>query len=344
MSVWTNIKQALGRFIPSHVNDPIGLIRRMLTSGKKAAPFTLWLTAVSILATPIDWLLQRFESKARAKVSNQPSGPHIFICGPARSGTTLVYQVLANNLDVAFVRNFTVAFSRSPVLASRLFTRKASTNRKQDYENYYGKTAGMQSPSEANHLWNQWVDVDASDFRTVLSQQGSEDTADFFNSFSATENKPTLSKNNNANAFAEVVSQSLENAYFICMKRETRYLAQSLLQARIEINGNVAQSYGVTNTNSDVDDTDPVDQVLEQIDYLNNLATAQQQKLGEDRFWIVDYEEFCNNPAALIQRVNTKILGNTEKNDSFSVPDIKHNNRCTNAELFSQIEDKLAQQ
>ena len=325
------------------MNDPVGLIRRMLTSGKKAAPFTLWLTGISILATPIDWLLQRFETKTRAKVSGQTAGPHIFICGPARSGTTLVYQVLANNLDVAYVRNFTVAFSRSPVLISRFLTRKSADHKAQEYENYYGKTAGMQSPSEANHLWNQWVDVDTSDFRTVLSPEGASNMADFFNSFSASENKPTLSKNNNANAFAEIVSESLENAYFICMKRETRYLAQSLLQARIEINGNVAQSYGVTNTSIDADETGPVDQVLEQIDYLNNLADAQQRRVGEDRFWIVDYEDFCNNPAALLQRVNTEILGNSDKDARFSVQDIKHNNRCTNAEIFNQIESTLAE-
>ena len=103
MNIWSKSKQALDRFIPSHVNDPFGLIRRMLTSGKKAASFTLWLTAAGIVATPLDWLLQRFEPGIRKKLRNTNSGPHIFICGPARSGTTLVYQVLANNLDLSLI-------------------------------------------------------------------------------------------------------------------------------------------------------------------------------------------------------------------------------------------------
>lgn len=351
MSIWRNIKQALTRFIPSHVNDPIGLIRRMLSSDKKAAPFTLCLTAISILATPIDWLLQRFETAARKKVRQHQSGPHIFICGPARSGTTLMYQVLAHNLDVAYVRNFTSAFSRSPVLASRLFTRKTADRHKHDYENYYGKTAGMQSPSEANHLWNQWVEPDSSEFRTVLSPEGATRMADFFTCFSASEAKPTLSKNNNANAFADLIAQSLDNAYFICLTRGTRYLAQSLLQARIEINGDIEQSYGVTQASSvsmnmaeKSDATNnPVNQVLTQIDYLNNLAKEQQEKLGAERFWIVDYEAFCNDPAALVKRVNIDILKNAEF-DNIALPKITHNNRCTHPENFKKIEQMLSQQ
>lgn len=323
----------------------------MLSSGKKAAPFTLWLTAISILATPVDWLMQRFETGTRRKVSQQHAGPHIIICGPARSGTTLMYQVLAQNLNVAYVRNFTSAFSRSPVLASRLFTRKNTGRHKQDYENYYGKTAGMQSPSEANHLWNQWVEPDSSEFRTVLSLEGATHMADFFTCFSASESKPTLSKNNNANAFADLVAQSLDNAYFICLTRETRYLAQSLLQARIEINGDIDQSYGVTQASSESmnmategDATnDPVKQVLKQIDYLNNLAKEQQEKLGAERFWIVDYEVFCNDPAALVKRVNVDILKNAES-DNFTLPKITHNNRCTNPENFKKIEQAIAQQ
>jgi len=365
MSIWTNVKQALTRFIPSHVNDPFGLIRRMLTSGKKAAPFTLWLTGLSILATPIDWVMQRFENRTRENVKQQSSGPHIIICGPARSGTTLMYQVLADQLNVAYVRNFTMAFSRSPVLASRLFTRQSARAQKPDYENYYGKTAGMQAPCEANHLWNQWVDVDASAFRTKMSQDGAARMADFFNSFSASEAKPTISKNNNANAFATQIAQSLNHAYFICLKRETRFLAQSLLQARMEINGDIEQSYGVTNTTTltksqtaaqttsqatsqvtspatkDLTENDPVEQVLEQIDYLNNLAQAQQSALGEDRFWIVDYEDFCNDPAALVERVKVEILKDNTTDNTAPIKKIAHNNRCTNPALFEKIEHAL---
>ena len=345
MSIWTNIKQSLVRFIPSHVNDPVGLIRRMLTSEKKAAPFTLWLTGVSILAMPIDWLMQRIEPGTRSKLDREAPGPHIFICGPARSGTTLVYQVLSDNLNVAYVRNFTVAFSRSSLLASRLFTRNTNKVRTTQYENYYGKTAGMQAPSEANHLWNQWVGVDAADFRTKLSPEGAVAMADFFNSFSAMEGKPTLSKNNNVNAFAEEVSQSLDNSYFICMRRETKFLAQSLLQARLEINGNIEQSYGVIEIKkahaSGTCKVDPVDQVLDQVEYLNQLAEDQQTRIGSDRFWLVDYEAFCNDPAALIERVKSDILNTSHVDVDYSIPEITANNRVTNKAIFKRIEDAL---
>lgn len=343
----------LSRFIPSHVNDPFGLVARMLRSKKKAAFFTLWITGLGVLLTPIDWLLQRFERRSRAGFDKSSAyGPHIVVCGPARSGTTLVYQVLSDALDIAYIRNFTVMFSRSPILASKWFTRdvKAQNDTGANrYENYYGKTSGMQAPSEANHIWNQWVRSDASDFRTILDQRGADDMREFMTSFSASQNAPTLYKNNNANAFADVIADTLDNTYFICLRRETAYLAQSLIQARMEINGDIAQSYGVTNTSSDnevgadtkaehnADGGDPVAEVIEQIEYLNKLAADQQSRIGEERFWIVDYEEFCQDPSALVQRVRREILDVDEASNKVELPAFTNNNKASNPALLQRI-------
>jgi len=332
----------LSRFVPTHVNDPFGLVARMLRSRKKAAVFTLWVTGLAVLLTPVDYLLQWFEKRRYAELDTTAStGPHIIVCGPARSGTTLVYQVLADALDIAFIRNFTVLFSRSPILTSRWFTRK-SKGARPGYDNYYGKTSGMQAPSEANHIWNQWVRSDASDFRTILDEQGVKDMQAFMTNFSASQNAPTLYKNNNANAFADVIARSLSNTYFICLSRDPVYLSQSLIQARKEINGNIEQSYGVRDVSSDGKSSDPVDEVVEQVKYLNDLAMRQQALIGEERFWIVSYEEFCENPSALIQRVRRDILGVNAVEGMDELPAFINNNKSTDPALLQRIKDALA--
>jgi hypothetical protein len=365
MWIWEKIKPVLSRFIPQHVNDPFGLIGRMLSSSNRAALFTLLLTALGILLTPLDWLLQFYERRYKKPdsrvVNTSDVGPHLFICGPARSGTTLVYQVLANALPVVYPRNFTALFSRSPILASKLLTR--TTSRHSGYENFYGKTYGMQAPSEANHLWNQWVLPDESHFRTRLEEQGLEKMASFFTRLSAEFGRPTITKNNNANAFADVIAGALENAYFICLRRDSRYLAQSLIRAREVINGDIEQSYGVVDAQSHNDENDPVSQVIAQIEYLNQTALTQQKKIGAERFWIVDYESFCADPNQLIERIRSEIPGMAEvrgagnhapdthdsnadaaeKNSSESMPlaAIKNNNRISDPDLFKQLEERL---
>ena len=345
MWIWEKLKPGLSRFVPKHVNDPFGLIGRMLASKNRAALFTLWLTGLGLVLSPVDWALQFAERRRKVENDDDEShGPHIVICGPARSGTTLVYQVLASALPVSYARNFTVLFSRAPILASKYLTRNHKKGKSQSFQNYYGKTAGMQAPSEANHLWNQWVDSDASGFRTKLSPQGLENMAQFFKQFSKQSGLPTLSKNNNANAFADEMAQRQSNTYFICLRRDKRYLAQSLLRAREEINGDIEQSYGVTDSELENNDKDPMSQVIKQIEYLDELAIAQQAKIGAERFWIVDYESFCANPEALITKVKQVILGQTETQLENTIPEIVNNNRITDPVMFKQIEERLAQQ
>lgn len=343
ISLWEMIKPALSRFVPKHVNDPFGLVGRMLASKNRAALFTLWLTGLAILLSPVDWVLQFFERRCKANKDAQSHGPHIFVCGPARSGTTLVYQVLASALPVTYVRNFTVLFSRSPVLASRLFTRNRRDRRRENYENYYGKTAGIQAPTEANHLWNQWVKADESGFRTRLDSLGADEMARFFKRFSSELGLPTLSKNNNINAFADSIAERLDNAYFICLRRDSRYLVQSLVKARKEINGDIKQSYGVTDTGILSVDTDPISQVMKQVEYLDALAIAQQRKIGEERFWIIDYEAFCLNPMELVTRVKQEILGQSEVQnaDADKMPEIVNNNRITDRAFFDKLEQRF---
>lgn len=220
-----------------------------------------------------------------------------------------MYQVLAEHLDLSYTPNMSALLPKSVRVSTRICAFLFKHQKKQStFENYYGKTQGFSAPSEANFLWNQWVAPDASRFRTVLSAAGASDVANYYSFLSECTGKPTLAKNNNANVFADKIADSLENSYFICLRRDPVYLAQSLIRARLEINGNLNQSYGVVDVDNMHDGEDPYQEVVEQVAYMNSLAEQQQSRIGEDRFWIVDYEEFCANPATLVNRIRTKIL------------------------------------
>jgi len=128
---WKFTRDLYFRFIPSHINDPVGLVKRLLFSGDQSARFTIFITGLGVLLTPVDWILSKLERFAQHSDSNdrgsKNAGPHIFVCGPARSGTTLLYQVLADNLDVAYTRNLALMFPRSV----RTMVKLSSRTRKQ---------------------------------------------------------------------------------------------------------------------------------------------------------------------------------------------------------------------
>lgn len=324
------------RFVPSHINDPVGLVRRLLASGSKTAKFTLITTGLGILLSPLDYLISKIERQSSSPT--EPCGPHIFICGPARSGTTLLYQILAENLEVAYTQNLSSLFPRSArtsVWLCQKLLPPASRRKVGEYANYYGKTYGFSAPSEANFLWNQWVDTDKSGFRTVVSDASMQKAAEYYRTLSCMNKLPTLAKNNNANVFASALHQQLDNSYFICTRRDTKFLAQSLITARLTINGDIEHSYGVVDTNDDRDLNNPYDEVLEQIAYLNLQAQRQQDIIGKSNFWIVDYEETCNNPTELVNRIRQEILKSPPLATPIQV--IENNNKIVNELAFGEI-------
>ena len=338
MKVWQQTKNLLYRYVPTHVDNPFKLVGRMIQSRNRAARFTLFLSALAIVCIPLDIVLSFFERKRLRAVGDAPPGNMIFVCGPARSGTTIVFQALARHLPVAYLKNFTTIFPRSPIIVTSFF-RRLSRNREssEGFENYYGKTLGMHGPSEANHLWNRWVELDTNEWRTRLSSDNARECRQFFAAFGLLDDRPLLCKNNNMNVYAEQVAEAMPNSIFICLRRDPAFLAQSLLQARREILGTVDRGYGAQDVTSDNGaDVDPIESVCAQVKYLNNRASAARQAIGDDRFWIIDYEAFCSNPGELISRVS-QYFDLKVNEDCQGMEPLENRNIVSNSEQMEKI-------
>lgn len=307
--MWVRLQSIFYRYVPAHVGNPFSLARRMISSGNRAAKFTLFVTALGILCIPLDLLLSLRERRLISSAAAAPVRPTVFVCGPARSGTTLVFQVLCRHLDVSYPQNITTLFPRSPIVVSRLYRRLfgLKRNHSDSYQNYYGKTHGMSGPSEANHIWNRWVQPDATGFRTMLSAEGARDAARFFAAFGEIDRKVIVSKNNNMNVFADAIATAMPNVLIICLRRSPVFLAQSLLQARRDIHGSVSEGYGVRNADDGAEGSDPITSVASQVTFLNRKARELLSLVGEDRFWITDYEDFCHDPGKLVSDIARKL-------------------------------------
>lgn len=345
MTMWRRMKAVLYRYVPAHVDNPFTLVKRMFASGNQAARFTLFSSALALLCLPMDIVMSWFEKRRIGKAPALPSKPMIFVCGPARSGTTLVYQVLAHHLPLNYLQNFTTLFPRSPIVATRIWRRFSRMGRYPDsFENYYGKTSGMFAPSEANHIWNRWVEPDATGFRTQLSEQSATECRHFFSAFGSIDDRPLLCKNNNMNVYAETIAEIIPDSIFICLKRNPAFLAQSLLQARREIRGSVSRVYGVQQVASDIkEDHHPIRSVCLQIRFLDDRAVIARDRIGKDRFWIVDYEEFCKHPEALVNRVCQRLGLSRDDVDGRPEP-LENRNTVTDPVQMEQIRRRLAEQ
>ncbi len=298
------------RIAPSdNFRNPVGLLYRMLLSGQRAAYTALAMESLRIMAKPIDAMLQFRE---RRLMTSQRSGslPLLLIAGAPRSGTTLIYQTLAKYLDVSYFSNLTSLFPRSPISGTQL-VRPDTSRQSADFCNFYGQTSGLHGPHDGFGIWNRWLGSDRYVPRTDLAQNELSDMRHFFEVWCSVFRKPLLNKNNRNTSCLALLSSILPNAFFVVVRRNPVMVAQSLIRAREQVQGDKRFGWGLhsTETSQTSDPLAYVDDVCRQILSIENRLNEQLKIIPEHRILELQYEDFCRRPSNIIQQIATRIPG-----------------------------------
>lgn len=342
ISMSNPLRNLLHRYVPQQFHDPFGLLSRLIRSKDQAAWFAMETSLLGLLLIPLDFVLQARE-KALYRRADKPKYPMIFVCGAPRTGTTLVTQVLLNHLPVHYFNNLTSVFPRSPIVVNQLFG-PFMKRRPVAYSSFYGKSDHFSGPNDALYLWDRWLGSDRERIRESLTETEKSNMTRFFGAFQAAYPGPLLNKNNNLNVQANVVGEAFDNAYFICMTRDPMYLAQSLYLARLDIHGDADVAYGIHDPEHKPTQ-DVVEDVCRQALFHHRKIHEQQGRLGPERFWIVPYERFCNDPQDLVTRVSEKILANPIRDQDFlkALKPFNVSNKTKIApEIFGKIKTTIA--
>lgn len=289
--------------------DPWGLLVRMVRSNDPAARAALSRIALAAVATPLDRTLQPLEERLIAN-SSRSNSTLILIVGAPRSGTTLIYQVLASHLPVAYFTNLSSLFPRSPITASRLFKRVFDTPRF-DLHSYYGTTVGLDGPNDAFHVWNRWLGEDRYSTPTTLSETCKAEMRAFFDACFAEFHRPMLNKNNRNTDCIPLLADVFPNAYFVEIRRDPVFTAQSLLLAREQIQGSRFIGWGLASRDSEPHPgaTQYIDDVCHQVHTIERKLDHAKRLVGPHRFIEVDYASFCADPALTVERVYKRVWG-----------------------------------
>lgn len=299
------VRRLLHRFVPSHFQDPIGLARRLLGSRDPDAYAAMGHAALGLACLPLDAALAPGE-QALYRTAPPPTLPLLFVCGPPRSGTTLVAQTLMAHLEVTWLTNLMSVFPRAPLRATALFHARLAPWRP-TYRSYYGRSRSLTAPNDSLPLWDRWLGADRARLRTELSEAECAGLVQFFGALERQAGRPVITKNNNLNCQAIPVAAALPGARFLCLDRDPLFLAQALLTARRQIHGDARVPYGLHPAFDPADD--PITSVCRQARAHHDLAMTQAAALGPERFWPLSYEAFCERPAESIRMVATRLLG-----------------------------------
>jgi hypothetical protein len=300
------LRRSLHRFVPAGLHDPVGLTLRLLRSGDPAALFALRAAFLGPLVMPVDLLLYPFE-RARYRRAAPPSRPILFVCGCARSGTTVAAQLLMHRLPVSGFNNLSSVFPRSPLTAQALFGRLLSAGTP-NLHNFYGRTSGWSGPNDALQLWDRWLGSDRTRIPNALTRSAQESMVAFFGAQEELAGQATLNKINSLNACAHLVAEVLPTARFICIERPRIELAMSLLKARMQIHGRADIAYGIAPPAAERH-SDPIEDVCRQVLFHEAIARQQLARLGSGRFLIAGLDEISRHPDEFVERVARSYLG-----------------------------------
>lgn len=331
----------------SNFDDPLGLVVRMLRSGDRTARSALFREISALILTPLDLLLHPREAH-RIRSAQNSILPLVLIVGAPRAGTTLVYQILARYLPVTYFTNLSALFPRSPLTASQLFQRGSLTGRIA-LHSYYGNTAGLAGPNDGFHIWNRWLGMDRYRAPASLSDGAIAEMRQFFSAWTETFGSPLLNKNNRNADCVALLGRVLPEAFFVVVRRDPIYVAQSLLIARQHIQGNKRRRWGLRSLDQQ-DAGDPlgyVDSVCRQIVEIERKLADDCGTLPEARFIDLQYERFCEDPAATIGEISKRVWGTSF--DATVVQRELHstlrstNRRRVTVQEFERIQARLAE-
>jgi Sulfotransferase family len=264
------------------------------------------LAGLGLALTPADLVLSVAE-RGRYRMGACPTRPLIFVCGPPRSGTTLLAQVLIRYLPVAYFNNLTSVFPRSPITANAIL-RRLIRSYPVKFSAYYGKSDHLSGPNDALYLWDRWCGTDRTRIPRAFDSQPRAEMRAFFAAVQDFYQLPLINKNNSLNTFASLVADILPTSQFICLDRDPVFLAQSLLIARKEIVGDLSTPYGIHHRAAGGASDDPIEDVCRQVVFHQAVACDQLARIGPERFHVISYESFCATPREVVRWVAEEIL------------------------------------
>jgi len=158
------------------------------------------------------------------------AAPPIFIVGPPRSGTSLVYEAMITRYRFAYMSNLAHRFFLTPVAATWL-GRRAITGWRGDFVNHYGHIEGWGAPNEGGWIWRRWLadgdwrdesgrsTIDVVAMRRVIA------------GLSRAIGAPFLNKNVMHSNRMRLIDAIWPGALFIEVRRDPRENARSIIRA-----------------------------------------------------------------------------------------------------------------
>ena len=291
----------------------------------------------------IVWRILKSIETPLIRYKGQPKYPPIFVTGPPRSGSTLLYQLICRGLKVCYLTNFMRCFATSPILASILIKLIGTGISKENYTSWYGLIRGWNSPSQGIDFWRRFFGKEFYCYMYMdadcLKETAMRDMVGTISFIESLFNLPFVNKWQGHAVHILPLVKSFPNAIFIRITREPIQMCQSLLKCRLDLFGDLQAWVSAKPKEYDqIKDKPHIDQICEQIYYLERNMDEDSKKVGEHRFLTLEYESLCSDPRGVLQSIQTFYQKNSGGFELALRDPIPESFPCSNNHKVSQEE------
>ena len=235
----------------------------------------------------------------------------VFIVGPPRSGTTLLYEAMVTRYRFGYISNVAHRLYKTPATATKLFAQCIAGWRGR-FASRYGHISGWGSPNEGGWVWRRWIpeehylDADKTDAIPIEIIRGT------FAAISQILRGPMLNKNVMHSVHMQVLDRLFPGCLYIAMHRNLVDNVRSVLHARIETNGlaQINQWLSVKPRGWErFQYAAAVDQVAFQVRLTTKHILEDASILGTERLCCLAYEDLCDHPEVTMNQVREFLAG-----------------------------------
>lgn len=239
--------------------------------------------------------------------------PTIFILGLPRSGSTLLSQLIFNNLNVNCTNNLIARFWKAPLVGCYLSKIIIGQTRGESYKSTYAKTSNIFEPHEFGWFWQELFKMkditkyDPEKNDAILNWKEIKGKLLSVNAVldNAVVYKPMELVGFHFSRFNKMFSKAI----FIYIERNKLDIAKSLYHARLDHYGDKNIWWGSypKEYQKYLKDKRYNIQIGGQIYYLQKMYDNIILNHKDDKIIRVSYENLCENPDMLVKQIRTKI-------------------------------------
>ena len=266
------------------------------------------LSVASLTLAPLETIIaKRFSSKKAEEVLEK--FPPIFIVGPPRSGTTLVYETLCACLNVQYLDNLSETMHRTPTLAHKLSNLLSKEPHTPSFTSDYGYISGWSAPSEAGEFWYRWFPRAPNVFVTAdaLSETQKKNLYLQIALYTLASKKSIVFKNTYNSLRIQALRSVFPTAIFVKIARNPLETANSIWQYRTK--HSPKDWWSAPPKEVDILKNLPLtDQIAGQVHYIDKQIQEDTKDMPDNQVTTIHYGEFCNDPIRTLNESFTRIL------------------------------------